>query len=95
MAARIPSLCDEGFTMVQGTVKRGGPTYWFVELDGAAPRARNVFVHYSSIVGDGFRSLAENDRVELEVEQTARGPQGRNVRRIREDGTPASSFGDR
>lgn len=40
----------------------------------------DIFVHYSSIVGDGYRTLQEGDRVEFEIVQGPKGPQGTNVR---------------
>ncbi len=66
--------------MEQGTVK------WFNEAKGYGFIRRDsgddVFVHYSSIVGEGFRTLNEGDRVEFEVEQGPKGLQANSVRRI-------------
>ncbi|MGO9174755.1 MAG: cold shock domain-containing protein, partial [Desulfobaccales bacterium] len=42
----------------------------------------DVFVHFSAITGDGFRSLAENQEVEFEVVEGAKGPQAQNVMKI-------------
>jgi CspA family cold shock protein len=50
--------------------------YGFISRDGA----EDVFVHYSSIEGDGYRSLAEGQLVEFEVEQGTKGPQAVRVR---------------
>lgn len=50
---------------------------------------KDIFVHYSSIVGDGFKSLRDGDSVEYEVADSERGPQAQNVRRM--DGQPAES----
>lgn len=52
--------------------------YGFVTPEDGSP---DVFVHYSSIQGDGFKSLAENDVVEFEVEKSERGPKAVNVRK--------------
>jgi CspA family cold shock protein len=41
-----------------------------------------VFVHYSAIAADGYRSLDENQRVEFDVTQGQKGPQAENVRPI-------------
>ena len=41
--------------------------------------SKDVFVHHSEIQGVGFKSLAENDVVEFEVEQGAKGPRAVNV----------------
>jgi len=43
---------------------------------------RDIFVHYSSISGDGFRSLKDGESVEYEVLESDKGPQAQNVRRI-------------
>jgi CspA family cold shock protein len=40
----------------------------------------DVFVHFSSIAGSGYRNLEENQRVEFEITQGQRGPQASNVR---------------
>ena len=61
-----------------GTVK------WFNDAKGfgfIAPEEgdRDCFVHYSAIQGDGFRSLAEGDRVEFDLVQGPKGPAAENV----------------
>jgi len=50
--------------------------YGFIEQDGGP----DVFVHFSGIAGDGFRTLAEGQRVQFEVEEGQRGPQAKNVK---------------
>lgn len=64
--------------MSQGTVK------WFNAEKGFGFIARedgpDVFVHYSEIEGGGFRSLEENQRVEFELTQGAKGLQASGVR---------------
>lgn len=64
--------------MVTGTVK------WFNESKGfgfIAPSdgSADVFVHFSAIVGDGFKSLAEGQAVNFEVEKGPKGPQATRV----------------
>ena len=64
--------------MATGTVK------WFNDAKGygfIAPEdgAKDVFVHFNSIAGSGFKTLAEGARVEFDVEQGAKGPQATNV----------------
>lgn len=49
---------------------------------------KDIFVHYSVILGEGFKSLRDGDPVEYDVTESDRGPQAQNVRRL-EDQTPA------
>ncbi|MEU3561348.1 cold-shock protein [Kitasatospora sp. NPDC006786] len=57
-----------------GTVKwfNAEKGYGFIVPDVPGP---DVFVHYSAIVGTGYRTLREGERVEYQVEQTPKGPQ--------------------
>lgn len=52
--------------------------FGFIETDDQG----DVFVHYSNIQGNGFRTLKELERVSFEVENTAKGPQAVNVARL-------------
>ncbi|MHA3701994.1 cold-shock protein [Jatrophihabitans sp. YIM 134969] len=63
--------------MAQGTVKwfNGEKGYGFIAVDGG----QDVFVHYSAIQSDGYRSLDEGQRVEFEVTQGPKGPQADQV----------------
>jgi CspA family cold shock protein len=65
-----------------GTVK------WFDEKKGfgfiTVDEGSDVFVHYSAIVSEGFRKLAEGERVSLDVKEGAKGPQAENVQVIRD-----------
>jgi CspA family cold shock protein len=60
--------------VAQGTVKwfNAEKGFGFIAQDGGGP---DVFVHFSAIQGDGYKSLDENQRVEFEVTQGQRGPQ--------------------
>ncbi len=64
--------------MADGTVK------WFNDSKGFGFIQRedgpDVFVHFSAIAGDGFRSLQEGQKVEFEVTQGPKGPQASNVK---------------
>lgn len=50
--------------------------YGFIEPDGGG---RDVFVHFSAIQGDGFKTLSEGQVVEFEIVQGDKGPQASNV----------------
>ena len=66
--------------MNRGTVK------WFNEAKGfgfiTQEQGEDVFVHYSGIEGDGFKSLGDGDRVEFAVTQGPKGLAAVNVRKI-------------
>lgn len=66
-------------SMAQGKVK------WFNDAKGfgfiAQEGGPDVFVHHTAIIADGFRSLAEGDRVEFEVKSGPKGLQAANVRK--------------
>jgi CspA family cold shock protein len=49
--------------------------YGFIETDGS----KDVFVHYSSVDGDGYRSLSEGERVSFDVVHGIKGPQAIKV----------------
>ncbi|MEK3732572.1 MULTISPECIES: cold-shock protein [Paenibacillus] len=63
--------------MEAGTVKwfNAEKGFGFIEVEGG----NDVFVHFSAIVGDGYKSLDEGQRVEFNVVQGNRGPQAENV----------------
>ena len=63
--------------MTQGTVKwfNAEKGFGFIEVEGG----NDVFAHFSAIQGDGFKSLDEGQKVELEVEDGQRGPQATNI----------------
>lgn len=66
--------------MPEGTVK------WFNDSKGFGfieqPGGKDVFVHHTAIQAEGFKSLAEGQRVSFEVVEGPKGPQAANVRAI-------------
>jgi CspA family cold shock protein len=67
--------------MPQGTVKwfNDQKGYGFITVEGGS---KDVFVHHSAIEGEGFKSLAEGDRVSFEIEQGAKGPSAVKVKKL-------------
>ncbi|RIJ64990.1 MULTISPECIES: cold-shock protein [unclassified Rummeliibacillus] len=63
--------------MKQGTVKwfNAEKGFGFIEVEGED----DVFVHFSAIQGEGFKTLEEGQKVEFEVVEGNRGPQAANV----------------
>ncbi|TMQ72886.1 MAG: cold-shock protein [Candidatus Eisenbacteria bacterium] len=66
--------------MIHGTVK------WFNETKGFGfiqqEKGEDVFVHFSAIQDQGFKTLADGDQVEFEVTEGAKGLAAKNVRKI-------------
>jgi CspA family cold shock protein len=71
---------EEVTEMANGTVK------WFNESKGfgfiTSEDAGDVFVHYSSIQSNGFKSLAEGDAVSFDIEKGPKGPKAVNVTKV-------------
>ena len=66
--------------MLQGTVK------WFNNKRGwgfiVKEDGDDIFVHYSAIKGEGFKSLIEGERVQFDIEEGANGPAASNVEKL-------------
>ena len=66
--------------MPQGTVK------WFNNKRGwgfiVKEDGEDIFVHYSAIKGDGFKSITEGQRVRFDIEESANGPAAANVEKL-------------
>jgi CspA family cold shock protein len=69
-------------SMEKGTVK------WFNNKKGygfiVTEAGKDIFVHYSKILGDGYKTLKEGDTVQFEIGDTDKGPQAENVQVISE-----------
>ncbi len=66
--------------MEQGTVKwfNGAKGFGFIARDNG----EDVFVHFKAIVGDGYKTLNQGDKVQFEIEQGPKGLQAAKVQKI-------------
>jgi CspA family cold shock protein len=71
-------LVKEVFSMATGTVKwfNDSKGYGFITPDEGS---KDLFVHFSNIAGDGFKSLSEGARVEFEPREGQKGPEATSV----------------
>ena len=63
-----------------------GKVKWFNEKKGFGfieqDSGQDLFVHYTAITGDGFKTLSEGQRVRFEIEETSKGPKAKDVKII-------------
>ncbi len=81
---RRPILWEHVFWRFSGMAT--GKVKWFNDSKGYGfitpdDGSKDVFVHHTAIQGEGFRSLAEGDAVDFEIEQGQKGPSAANVRK--------------
>jgi CspA family cold shock protein len=73
-------------------LRQSGKVKWFNENKGYGfilqDGGRDIFVHYSEIKEDGYRTLSEGELVEFEVAESPKGPQAKEV--VRNSGTKAA-----
>jgi CspA family cold shock protein len=82
-------LAQQNFSLTggKGAIKMAdGTVKWFNDAKGFGfieqEDGPDVFVHHSEIQGEGFKSLAEGDRVSFDATQGQKGPQASNVRKV-------------
>src|SRR3954464_15974541 len=78
---RVAAIRRQERSMATGTVKwfNDAKGFGFITPDGGG---KDVFVHHTAIQAEGFRSLAEGQKVEYEVTEGPKGPQAANVRKV-------------
>ncbi len=77
---RMDHLRKEVGVLAKGTVK------WFNDKKGYGfinqEDGRDIFVHYSSIESSGFKTLSEGEQVDFDIEESDRGPEAKNVKKL-------------
>ena len=76
-------MASSGDSGKEDVVRSKGTVKWFNDRKGFGfirlDSGEDVFVHYSALQGDGFKSLKEGESVEFDIVQGAKGPQAANV----------------
>jgi CspA family cold shock protein len=78
---RLPGKTARRKLVAQGTVKwfNAEKGFGFISVDGGGP---DVFVHFSAIMSDGYKSLDEGQNVQFEIVQGQKGPQADRVQPV-------------
>ncbi len=79
-AGRGLTQFERACSMETGTVKwfNGAKGYGFISRENG----EEVFVHFKEIIGDGYKTLAEGDKVRFEIQQGAKGPSASDVEKL-------------
>jgi CspA family cold shock protein len=83
----LPGFRPEGTVLrKEGGVKSKGTVKWFNDRKGFGfirmDTGQDVFVHYSALQGEGFKTLKEGENVEFDIVDGAKGPQASNVMKV-------------
>jgi CspA family cold shock protein len=85
-ALTVSTNCDFNHKRTKGSMKEQGKVKWFNAAKGYGfiqrESGEDVFVHFSAIAGDGYRSLEEGAKVSFEVKTGPKGLQAANVERL-------------
>jgi CspA family cold shock protein len=82
----VPTIDPQGRNQTRRSSMATGTVKWFNDAKGygfiTQDEGEDIFVHFSEISGEGFRSLAEGQKVEFEVTSGPKGKKAANVRKV-------------